>query len=221
MNFFIYVYIIFLLISVEYITGIKQNSKLSEGQTTLTYNPTEKRTYNPTEKRAYNSTEERTETRKQIRTKSRRIDETTLEPTEEPTTPGPSPSYTYEPTLIVAKTRSPNVYRTRSPSSEASLDLTPTADRDESEPIVINTEDVPIEEFTRVPTQAISETEPLAIGIVLGAAVVVVGVILFILLGSNSIDKLDMESGSEETTPSSHNESDIIVSENSPLIGQI
>lgn len=205
--------IIILLIIVQCVNGTSDvNRKLSKEYTTLTYNPTEKRTYNPTEKRTYNPTEERTRN-PTIRKKSRRIDESTLEPTEEPT-------------YIVYKTRSPNVYRTRSPTSEPSLDSAPTEypllfQPDAEEPIVNNDrEDEPTSaDMTRVPTDSVNTTEPLAIGIVLGAAVILIGVVLFILLGSQWDDKID--SPTEETITTNPEGNNIMITENSPLIGQI
>jgi len=127
-----------------------------------------------------------------------------FEPTEEPGEP------TNSPTFMVYKTRSPNVYRTNSPSYEPTI-ATPTyplsfkpdgeepvttADTDGDEPTADG-------DRTRTPTEPTDTdvTEPLAIGVVLGVSVIAIGVALFIMLSANNADnKPSTEEGEANTT---------------------
>lgn len=127
------------------------------------------------------------------------IDTGTFEPSEEPS---------MSPTLIVYKTKSPNIYKTRPPSYEPTV-ATPTSypllfkpDGGE-EPVAIDTDAITAEpsteEYTRVPTENTDNVEPLAIGVILGVVVIAVGVALVIMLSANNTDKSNTSS-TEETT---------------------
>lgn len=114
-----------------------------------------------------------------------------FEPTEEPGEP------TNSPTFMVYKTRSPNVYRTSSPSYEPTI-ATPTSypllfKPDGEEPVTTadtDGDEPSVDERTRTPTEQTDTdvTEPLAIGVVLGVSVIAIGVALFIMLSANNAD---------------------------------
>jgi uncharacterized membrane protein len=126
-----------------------------------------------------------------------------FEPTEEPGEP------TNSPTFIVYKTKSPNVYRTRSPSYEPTI-ATPTSypllfKPDGEEPVTTDTDgDEPSvdSERTRTPTEPTDTdvTEPLAIGVVLGVSVIAIGVALFIMLSANDKSSTAENTSQEENT---------------------
>ena len=140
-----------------------------------------------------------------------------FEPTEEPGEP------TTSPTFMVYKTRSPNVYRTRSPSYEPTI-ATPTSypllfKPDGEEPVTTDTDgDEPSvdSERTRTPTESTDVTEPLAIGVVLGLSVIAIGVALFIMLSANNADV--KSSTTENATSQEEGEANTTANETAPLL---